>query len=610
MDTSNHRKLETMTMTATYSPEDNKLRLYASSRLDPELYARVRAAGFIWAPKQDLFVAPMWTPERESLLLELCDEIGDEDKSLVERSEERADRFSDYSDNRAEDAQRAQEGVAAIADNIPLGQPILVGHHSERHARKDAEKIQNGMRKTVQMWEQSAYWKARAAGAIRHAKYKERPDVRARRIKKLEAEQRKQERIVKYSTDALKVWRSIDRADSLRRGLSNAPTTITERAKLFANADHISMCFPLADYPRDPPTSQYEGAMSLWSALDDGIITGEQAQALAIPAHERTIAHHSKWLEHYTNRLTYERAMLAESGGTVADKTGPEKGGACRCWLSRRGSTWLYIQKVNKVSVTLLDNWGNAGRNFTRVVKFDELTSLMTAAEVQAARDSGNLLEAENKTGFILRDAFGVAPKPAAPEPTPDAPSHQELDAMREQIKTGVQVVVVPQLFPTPAPLASRMVQLAGIEDVHEVLEPSAGTGAILDAMDKRSKKVCAVEINSNLAQHIADNYPWTTNVEGDFLNFNGSLGKFDRIVMNPPFAKGADIAHIQHAMTMLKPGGRLVALCANGPRQNDKLRPIIEAAGGTWEALPAGSFEESGTGVSVALLTFDREAA
>jgi len=56
------------TYSATYSPEDNKLRLCASSRLDPDLYAGVRAAGFIWAPKQGIFVAPMWTPEREDFL--------------------------------------------------------------------------------------------------------------------------------------------------------------------------------------------------------------------------------------------------------------------------------------------------------------------------------------------------------------------------------------------------------------------------------------------------------------------------------------------------------------------------------------------------------------
>src|SRR3990167_4025364 len=179
-----------MTYTATYSPEDDKLRLYASSRLDAETYVRVKAVGFRWAPKQELFFV-VWTPKAEDLALELAGEIDDEDKSLVERAEERAERFEDYSDNRAEDSKRAHAAVSAIADGIPLGQPILVGHHSERHARRDAKKIENGMRKAVDCWKQAQYWKDRAAGALAHAKYKERPDVRARRIKTLEAELRR-----------------------------------------------------------------------------------------------------------------------------------------------------------------------------------------------------------------------------------------------------------------------------------------------------------------------------------------------------------------------------------------------------------------------------------
>ena len=73
---------------------------------------------------------------------------------------------------------------------------------------------------------------------------------------------------------------------------------------------------------------------------------------------------------------------------------------------------------------------------------------------------------------------------------------------------------------------------------------------------------------------------------------------------MNPPFAQGADIEHITHALTMLKPGGRLVALCANGPGQNAALRPLVDASGGDWEDLPADSFKAEGTGVSVALIT------
>jgi hypothetical protein len=182
---------------ATYSPEDNKLRLYASSRLDADTYQRVRAAGFIWAPKQGLFVAPMWTPGRAALCEELAGDIGDEDTSLVDRAEQRAERFDEYSDKRAVDSAQASESVRRITDGLPLGQPILVGHHSERHARRDAERIENGMRKAVKMWETAKYWTDRAVGALRHAKYKELPAVRARRIKGIEADERKAQRTMK-----------------------------------------------------------------------------------------------------------------------------------------------------------------------------------------------------------------------------------------------------------------------------------------------------------------------------------------------------------------------------------------------------------------------------
>ena len=167
---------------ASYSPDDNKLRIYPAHRLSASDYAAVKAAGYAWAPKQELFVAPMWTPARAALAVELCGEIGDEDTSLCERAEQRAERFEDYSDKRGTEAGRARAAVASIADGIPFGQPILVGHHSQRRAERDAEKIQRGMEKAVQLWETSTYWTRRAAGALRAAKYKEQPAVRARRL--------------------------------------------------------------------------------------------------------------------------------------------------------------------------------------------------------------------------------------------------------------------------------------------------------------------------------------------------------------------------------------------------------------------------------------------
>lgn len=178
---------------ATYSPEDNKLRLYAEDRLPTSIYDRLKAAGFRWAPLQKLFFAPAWTPCREDLLIELAGHIQDEDTSLVDRADERAERFAEYSEKRKADADLAHTSASTIADIIPFGQPILVGHHSERRARRDAQRIENSLRRAVKLWDTSQYWQDRARGAIRNAKYKERPEVRHRRIKGIESDRRKQQ---------------------------------------------------------------------------------------------------------------------------------------------------------------------------------------------------------------------------------------------------------------------------------------------------------------------------------------------------------------------------------------------------------------------------------
>jgi hypothetical protein len=569
-------------MNATYSPDDNKLRLYSSSRLDPELYARVRAAGFIWAAKQGLFVAPAWTPQRDDLLTELCGEIGDEDTSLGERAEDRAERFEQYREHRAEDAEHAHAAVSRIADNIPLGQPILVGHHSERHARKDAERIEDGMRRALKMWETSKYWESRAAGAIRHAKYKERPDVRARRIKGLEADVRRQERTKADAERTIRLWTKLHEPDSLNKK-DGTPSTFLERAVYISGHTNGS-------------------PFRVYSELLDGKMTPEEAQRLTLEAARGQIAWADRWLQHLANRLTYERAMLADAGGTVADRTGPEVGGAVRCWAAPRGG-YAYIQKVNKVSVTILDNWDNGGRNFTRTIPFDKLAKIMTAAEVQEARGSGRLIETESKVGFLL----SAPPEPKAPEP--EQPEAAKFDALRETLRAGVQVVTAPQLFPTPIDLAQRMVGLAVIEPGHRVLEPSAGTGRLLGAMGGQMfghlperGELVAVEVNQGLADLLRREFPLTDVRCSDFLGCNGDLGTFDRVVMNPPFANGQDIKHIEHARAMLKPGGRLVALCANGPRQAEQLKPQAAA----WIELPADTFKEAGTGVRAVLLTMN----
>ncbi|MGP7140157.1 DUF3560 domain-containing protein, partial [Klebsiella pneumoniae] len=128
------------TYRATYSPDDNKLRLYASLRLDEETYSLINKAGFRWAPKQELFVAPAWTPGREDVLLSLAGDIEDEDSTLFDRQEQRAGRFSDYSDRRAVESEQALAHVDSLASGVPTGKKNPGGNNKKGRARHDGQK--------------------------------------------------------------------------------------------------------------------------------------------------------------------------------------------------------------------------------------------------------------------------------------------------------------------------------------------------------------------------------------------------------------------------------------------------------------------------------------
>lgn len=726
---------------ATYSPEDNKLRFYPDARLSTEDYNRAKAHGFKWAPKQELFVAPMWTPDREDLLVEWCGEIEDEDKSLVERAEERAERFEDYSDKRKADADQAHAAVESICEHIPLGQPILVGHHSERRARKDAERIENGMRKAVACWEQSQYWKDRAKSAVRHAKYKELPDVRARRIKGIEAEKRRQERNKAEAESGLKFWRGeMKRRDGAPFEITEANRENIVKALGAVVGNTVGVSLPKKEGDKHDHASAYSCLSNSYPTLYVPRTVAEvQAHALTLFPH--AIENCNRWLAHYENRLAYERAMLADGGGLEADQFEIKIGG--RVLLNRRGGEWYVVAKLNggtagkpdSVSVfgyfrtikreEIIDYRDPEPGDFEKVKKATKLPPLcnypgerfatITQAEwddiFSGYKGAKHIIDANEKHGrHRVRTCLGVfakLPPPSGKElepnycnanrthrywpvfitdakrtdpPRPDneslpkteaevlqefnrkfesehmaeldaisygrkflelgeydrctvrnalrvqlgielpeggvvlpqpvsrpveykKPERTKFDDLKDTLKAGVQVVTAPQLFPTPPEIAARMAALADLRDGVCVLEPSAGTGNLVQAVrDVVDTEIVGIEINRDLCRALEKRFPsYVLNVRcADFLSLNGELGKFERILMNPPFANGADIKHIKHALEYLQPGGRLVAICANGPRQQAELQPLADS----WEELPTDTFKEQGTSVRTALMT------
>lgn len=176
------------TGTATYCPEDNKLRLYIGRVPRPE-YERLRAEGWKALHKQREagggdFVAT-WTPQRRDTALSYAGIIDDEDMGPAERAADRAERFGGYRAKRLGEATHS-------ADRFDAG-PIAHGFQSQERAEKAAARHDRIADRADDAWSKAEYWQRRTAGVIAHALHVSSPSVRMGRIKELEADIRRME---------------------------------------------------------------------------------------------------------------------------------------------------------------------------------------------------------------------------------------------------------------------------------------------------------------------------------------------------------------------------------------------------------------------------------
>lgn len=115
-----------------------------------------------------------------------------------ERRLRKADRLREWADKRMDKSDRAFQAARTIADGIPLGQPILVGHHSEGRHRRDIARIDNNMRKGVESERMAQSMTSRAdniEAAADAAIYNDDPDAVERLTAKLASLEAERERI-------------------------------------------------------------------------------------------------------------------------------------------------------------------------------------------------------------------------------------------------------------------------------------------------------------------------------------------------------------------------------------------------------------------------------
>jgi phospholipid N-methyltransferase len=203
------------------------------------------------------------------------------------------------------------------------------------------------------------------------------------------------------------------------------------------------------------------------------------------------------------------------------------------------------------------------------------------------------------------------------------------IDPIEQQIKEAKRALWghdIPGFFPTPDELAERLVRLANIRAGMRVLEPSAGWGNIADAVRRLHPDVQLIlfEVVPSLLEILNWKGYCTPTVHGhnlflrDFLQaIPGAISGYqqvDRAIGNPPFEAGQDIDHIKHMYEWLKPGGRLVSICSEGPffrqdRKSEQFREWLFDHGAYTERLPEGSFSkgERPTNVATRLVIIDR---
>lgn len=357
--------------TVTYSPEDNKIRLYVGW-VPRDEHKTLRAAGFVSTPKQNCDFVATWTPHREDLAkeyLEDGEDIGDEDYSPEERAADRAERFGGYRDKRATEA-------GAAADAFESG-PQAFGSQSLARAERQARRHDRHRVYAVSQWSKAEYWQARTAGVIANALHKSSPHVRRGRILTLEAEQRKQLASIAESQARYDAWHrlaTMEGADELlplnEDGYVSGDMNPAQRlAYTLANHGNCwSSCWhPTCEAANEKSREVHRTYGAGFSPYDlltktDYIgtqfdrLTPRQVAQLHVDKYTNPSSpgtHSQRWARHYELRLEYETAMLANEGGMVGEAEievgGWIRGADTGTWPRRLPAvTWLQIQGISR----------------------------------------------------------------------------------------------------------------------------------------------------------------------------------------------------------------------------------------------------------------------
>lgn len=168
------------------------------------------------------------------------------------------------------------------------------------------------------------------------------------------------------------------------------------------------------------------------------------------------------------------------------------------------------------------------------------------------------------------------------------------------------------QFFATSEKLADKLVYLADLKQHDTILEPSAGQGAIIRAINKVCDVVpdCFELMDVNII--VLNKSALRFNLIGDdFLKHNGKT--YTKIIANPPFTKNQDIDHLKKMYEYLSLGGRLVCITSeswvNGSQKKQvEFKNWLNEIEAEVINIEKGAFKESGTAVGGKIIIINKK--
>lgn len=165
--------------------------------------------------------------------------------------------------------------------------------------------------------------------------------------------------------------------------------------------------------------------------------------------------------------------------------------------------------------------------------------------------------------------------------------------------------------YPTPPEVIEMMISDISVSG-KTVLEPSAGSGNIVDWLQSHGANVIACENEPKLREILKGK---CNVIASDFLKVGSDqISHIDMIVMNPPFSR--DEHHILHAYEIAPAGCRIISLCNWQTVENDRtysrreLKSLIENFGSAVNLGDVFSGAERKTNVDIGLIELQKPGA